>query len=293
VGSIDTRKAFLPQLGAVWNLTNQDELFANAQENVRQFINYGAGGLSPWSLSSQAGFDLFKATVKPETALTLELGYRGSRKTDSQFLTAIDGQVSAYHVDFSNRLLAVSSTPTINTINPGNPILANVGGVTTTGFDLGGTLHFGNHYSFYNALSYNRSTYNDNYSTGAAGTVIATAGKQVPVSPEWLEKFALTGEFGDTEAQLMGDYVGKRFATYTNDVSVKPYFLTSLALTTKLPQWAGAIVKDPKIRFTVTNLADRKGDLNVVASAPSNTTGGYATYPIPPRMFFVTFSASF
>jgi hypothetical protein len=299
VGSIDTRKAFLPQLGAVWNLTNQDELFANAQENVRQFINYGAGGLSPWSLSSQAGFDLFKATVKPETALTLELGYRGSRKTDSQFLTAIDGQVSAYHVDFSNRLLAVSSTPTINTINPGNPILANVGGVTTNGFDLGGTLHFGSHYSFYNALSYNRSTYNDNYSIGAkdaagtfVATVVATAGKQVPVSPEWLEKFALTAQWGDMEAQLMGDYVGKRFATYTNDVSVAPYFLTELMLSSKLPQLAGAMLKDPKIRFTITNLADRKGDLNVVASAASNASG-YATYPIPPRMFFVTFSASF
>jgi hypothetical protein len=249
--------------------------------------------LSPWSLSSQAGFDLFKATAKPETATTLEVGYRGSRKIDGGFLTAIDGQASAYHVDFRNRLLAVSSTPTINTINPGNPILANVGAVTTNGFDLGGTLHFGNHYSFYNALSYNRSTYSDNYATGAAGTVIATAGKQVPVSPEWLEKFVLTGEFGDVEVQLMGDYVGKRYATFTNDVSVNPYLLTSLAISSKLPQLAGPTLKEPKLRLTVTNLSNTQGDLNVVASAPSNTSGGYATYPIPPRMFFITFSTSF
>jgi hypothetical protein len=27
---------------------------------MRQFVTYGGGGASPWSLSSQAAFDLFK-----------------------------------------------------------------------------------------------------------------------------------------------------------------------------------------------------------------------------------------
>ncbi len=292
-GSINTTKPFLPQLGAVWSLTPQDELFANLQQNIRQFINYGAGGLSPWSLSSQAAFDLFSKTVQPETSTTFELGYRGSRKFNGEVLTGIDGQVNLYHVDFRNRLLAITSTPTVNTINPGNPILANVGGVTTNGIDLGGTLHFGNRFSFYNALSYNHTTYNDNYATGATGGVINTAGMQVPGSPQWLEKFVLTAQIGDTEAQLLGDYVGKRYATYTNDVYVDPYLLLSMNLTRKMPQLDGVLVKDSKLRLTVTNLANVTGDMNVVASAPSNTTGGYATYPIPPRMIFLTFSGAF
>ena len=293
VGSINTSKPFLPQLGAVWSLNAQDELFANVQQNVRQFINYGAGGLSPWSLSSQAAFDLFKNTVTPETSTTFEMGYRGSRKFNGDFLTAVDGQVNLYHVDFKNRLLAITSTPTVNTINPGNPILANVGGVTTNGIDIGGTLHFGKHYSFYNALSFNHSTYNDNYATGATGGVINTAGMQVPGSPQVLEKFVFTAQFGDTETQLLGDYVGKRYATYTNDTYVDPYLLLSLNVTRKMPEFNGAFLNDSKLRLTVTNLANVTGDLNVVASAPSNTTGGYATYPIPPRMFFLSFSGSF
>ena len=293
VGTINTTKPFLPQLGAVWTLDSQDEVFANIQQNVRQFINYGAGGLSPWSLSSQAAFNLFKNTVQPETSMTYELGYRGSRKFAGDVLTGIDGQINFYHVDFRNRLLAITSTPTVNTINPGNPILANVGGVTTNGVDVGGTLHFGSRFSFYNALSYNRSTYNDNYATGATGGVINTAGMQVPVSPQWLEKFVLTAQFGDTEAQLLGDYVGKRFATYTNDVSVNPYLLLSMNVTRKMPELNGAMLKDSKLRLTVSNLANVTGDLNVIASAPSNTTGGYATYPIPPRMIFLTFSGGF
>ena len=293
VGTINTTKPFLPQLGAVWSLSPQDEIFANVQQNIRQFINYGAGGLSPWSLSSQAAFDLFKNTVQPETSTTFELGYRGSRKFNGDVLTAIDGQVNMYHVDFRNRLLAITSTPTVNTINPGNPILANVGGVTTNGIDLGGTLHFGNRFSFYNALSYNHTTYNNNYATGATGGVINTSGMQVPGSPQLLEKFVLTAQIGDVEAQLLGDYVGKRYATYTNDVYVNPYLLMSMNVTRKMPELDGALLKDSKLRLTVTNLANTTGDLNVIATAPSNTTGGYATYPIPPRMFFVTFGGSF
>jgi len=64
-------------------------------------------------------------------------------------------------------------------------------------------------------------------------------------------------------------------------------------LTRKMPQLDGVLVKDSKLRLTVTNLANVTGDMNVVASAPSNTTGGYATYPIPPRMIFLTFSGAF
>jgi hypothetical protein len=67
----------------------------------------------------------------------------------------------------------------------------------------------------------------------------------------------------------------------------------SMNVTRKMPELDGALLKDSKLRLTVTTLANTTGDMNVIASAPSNTTGGYATYPIPPRMFFVTFSGSF
>jgi outer membrane receptor protein involved in Fe transport len=45
---------FLPQAGAVWDATPNEQVFANVQKNLRQFITYGAAGLSPWSLGSQA-----------------------------------------------------------------------------------------------------------------------------------------------------------------------------------------------------------------------------------------------
>ena len=288
VGTLDTKKWMLPQAGARWDITSKDQLFVNIQKNMRQFPTYGGGGTSPWSLASQQAFDLFRNTVKPETSVTYETGLRSSHELDLGPLTAFDGQIDLYHVDFKDRLLAISPTPVITSIIGGNPILTNVGSVTTDGIDLSGTLHFGRMFSFYDALSYNHSKYDDNYSNGTA--IVPTAGKEEPGSPEWMNKFVATATIANTEFQLIGDYVGKRYATYTDDLSVSSYFLMSLGVSGKLPFLNGTLVKNARYRFNVTNLANRMGALNVVVGAASGT---YNTYPIPPRQGFLTFMADF
>ncbi|HJV03133.1 MAG TPA: TonB-dependent receptor plug domain-containing protein [Burkholderiaceae bacterium] len=288
VGEIITRKWFLPQAGARWDISAQDQLFVNVQKNMRQFVTYGGGGASPWSLASQQAFDLFKATAKPETSVTYEAGLRSSRILPSGPVTAIDSQISLYHVDFKDRLLQISPTPVLLAIIGGNPVLANVGSVKTDGIDLSGTLHFGRRFSFYDALSYNHSTYSDNYSNGAA--IVPTAGKSVPGSPEWMNKFVATATVADTEFQLMGDYVGKRYATYTNDLSVPSYFLLGLGVSGKLPFLNGGVVKNARYRVNISNLLDREGSLNVVVGAANKT---YNTFPIAPRQAFFTVMADF
>ena len=264
-------------------------MFVNVQKNLRQFINYAAAGFSPWSLGSQAAFDLFKNTAKPETSWTYEAGLRSKRVLDGGFITAIEGQANYYHVDFSNRLLQISATPVILSLVSGAAILANVGSVTTDGVDVAATLHFGEHFKIYEAISYNRSVYQDNYTTGAANTVVPTAGKLVPGMPSWMNKFVASFDYGDFSAQVLGDYVGRRFATYTNDLSVDGYFQMGLQAEYRLPtppSW----LKDLKLRVNVTNLLDEKGTSTLVVGAASGT---YNTYPIPPRMVFATVSTSF
>lgn len=286
-GEIITKKWFLPQIGARWDVTPQDQLYANIQKNLRQFITYGGGGASPWSLASQGAFDLFKADAKPESALTYEAGWRANHRLQLGALSAVDGQINVYHVDFSNRLLQISPTPVILAIIGGNPVLANVGAVRTDGVDLAGTLHFGRDFSFYNALSYNRSRYADNYTNGAL--VVQTAGKTVPGAPAWMNKFVATANLGAVEYQLIGDYVGKRYATYTNDLSEAATFLMSLGASGPLPA-AGAWLKKPRWRVNVSNLANRAGTSNVVVAAADKT---YNTFPIAPRQVFLTVMADF
>ncbi|HVZ29595.1 MAG TPA: TonB-dependent receptor [Asticcacaulis sp.] len=285
-GTIKTDEGFLPQVGLVWDATPNDQIFVDAQKNVRHFIVYGAGG-SAWSLSNQAAFDLFKSTVKPETSSTYEAGWRFHHNFDGP-ISGFEGQISAYHVDFQNRLLSISPTPVILSLVAGAAVLANVGDVKTDGVDLAGTLHLGKHWSMYDAVSYNKSVYQNDYMSGT--TTVPTAGKQVPASPDWMNKFILSANYGQFDMQLSGDYVGKRFATYTNDLWVKGYFLTGLQMGYRFNLPASSPVKYAKLSLNITNLGDIKTTSTLVVGAAAGT---YNTYPMPPRMTFVTLTTKF
>lgn len=293
-GSITSNKWFLPQVGALWDVTEHEQVFANAQKNMRQFIPYGAGsgfyGFSPWSLGSQAAFQLFKDTVKPETSWTYELGLRSQRQVDLGVLTGISGQASVYHVNFKNRLLNIAA---YNFINPGAAVLANVGGVTTDGADIAATLQFGPHFRLYDAVSYNKSTYDSDYQTGSASgavSVVATGGKQVPLTPKWLNKTIASTSWGGFDAQVSADYVSSRYVTYLNDLSVKSTFLIGLEASYRFDLAPGGWLKAARLSANVTNLFDRKG---VSTANVTGNSGGYAAFPLAPREGFVTLSTDF
>ena len=297
-GKIRSDEWFLPQAGALWDPTEHEQVFVNVQKNLRQFIPYGAGsnfyGFSPWSLGTQAAFELFKQTVHPETSWTYELGARTRRDVDAGPLTSIEGQASVYYVNFHNRLLNIAP---FNFINPAPAILANVGGVTTKGVDLAATLNFGPSFHIYNALSYNRSTYDSDYLSGTTvvggvtqPVVVATGGKWVPLTPDWLNKTIASVNFGPFEAQVSGDYVGRRYVTYLNDLSVKSTFLVGLEASYRFDTPAVTWLKSAKISANITNLGDVKG---VSTAVVTGNSGGYQAFPIPPRMFFLTLSGDF
>jgi iron complex outermembrane recepter protein len=293
-GTITTTKAFLPQFGAVWDVTDHEQLFANIQENVRQFIPYSQGGgfygTSPWSLANQAAFNLFKSTVQPETSWTYEAGVRTHRPVNLGWLTSVDGQANYYHVDFSNRILNIAP---YNFINPAPSILVNVGGVTTNGVDAAGTLNFGSHFHVYNSVSYNSSTYDSNYNSGTTNgqpTVVHIAGKQVPGEPNWTDKTIVSVNYGPFEAQLSGDYIGRRYATYLNDMWVQPTWQGNFEASYDLAMPADSVLKEAKISVNITNIADIKGASTVAVTSAS---GGYQAYPVAPRMGFVTLQGKF
>ncbi|WP_159865042.1 TonB-dependent receptor [Novosphingobium sp. 9U] len=300
-GRIKTDNWFLPTIGAKWAFTETEELYGNVQKNLRQYQAYGAGGsAAPWSVGSQGAFDYIKENGRPETSWTYEIGLRSRHSWPGSFLSGFEAQVNAYHVDFSDRLLAIS--PTIGGIGGGSiaggtPSLFNVGDVKTNGVDAALTLRFGDHLSLYNAISYNSSKYQSDYSTAtgeATGTriggfatvggVVPTGGKQVPGSPQWLNKTVATLNVDPFELQFFGDYVGKRFATYTNDAAVKSFFLLSGRAAIKLPASIVGLA-NAELSVNVTNILDKQGWLSVGVNANTNT---YNVYPIPPRQWFGT-----
>ncbi|MDR6115206.1 MULTISPECIES: TonB-dependent receptor plug domain-containing protein [unclassified Sphingomonas] len=287
-GRLNTKKWFLPAIGAIWDVSANDQLFGHIQKNVRQFQASVAAGLSPFAVGSQQAFEQIKANTSPETSWTYEAGLRSRHALDLGPLTAIEGQVSAYHVDFDNRLLQISATPVIASVIGGVSILQNVGRVQTNGVDAAATLRFGPHLSIYNALSYNSSKYRDNYVSGTS--TVLTAGKYVPNTAKWLNKTVVSINDGPFEIQAIGDYVGPRFATYTNDQSIGGRYLVNLQASYTLPQINGFGVKDLKLSVNVTNVTNRKGIYELVVGAASRTWNSYAQ---PPRMGFITLSGAF
>ncbi|WP_206243790.1 TonB-dependent receptor [Novosphingobium terrae] len=280
-GNINTNKWFLPAIGAKYDLNGSEQVYFNIQKNLR---NYGT---APWSTGSQAAFDYFKTSGKPETSWTYEVGLRSHRHFNGGFLTSLDTQVNYYHVDFSNRLLAVSTTVGGlggSSITGGTTSLFNVGSVTTDGVDASATLGFGSHVSIYNGLSYNSSKYDQDYSNGT--TTYATAGKQVPGSPQWMNKTVASLNVGPVQAQVTGMYIGKRYATYTDDGAVSSYFMTNGRLAVDLPD-SITHLKKASIALNVTNMFNVHGASTISISQAS---GVYAVYPIAPRQWFLTFS---
>ena len=290
VGRINTDKAFLPEIGATWAVTEHDQFFVNAQQNIRQFPTSAATGLSPFALGSQPVFEDFKANVKPETSWTYEIGARAQHALSLGPITAFEGQISYYHVDFSNRLLALSPTTVITSIISGAAIVQNVGDVRTNGVDFAATLHFGSHVSIYNAVSYNDSKYQQNYSVGVPAVVVPTAGKQVPGSPKWLNKTVVSANYGMFDVQFTGDYLGRRFATYTNDLSVPGYFTLAGRIGVTVPLNAAMFVKTLNLSVNVTNITDQKGASTLSIGAASGT---FNEFPVAPRQVFGTISVNF
>jgi outer membrane receptor protein involved in Fe transport len=284
-GQINTKNWFLPQIGARWDVTPSEQIFLNAQKNLRELTT--TGGLSLWLLGSQPIFDALRSVVKPETAWTYEVGIRTRRSLNWGPLTSIEGQINYYHVDFSDRLLAVNAAPT-GSIVGGASIIQNVGDVKTDGVDAALTLRFGRTFSLYNALSYNRSIYQGDYQSGTS--IIPTAGKNVPASPSWLNTTVATLNVAGFELQAIGDYVGKRYATYTNDQSVPGYFLLSARLGFDVPLPSGIFAKTANISLNVTNITQNRGTSSVSVAGP---TGVYATFPQAPRQWFLTLAMGF
>jgi hypothetical protein len=306
-GTIDTLNWFLPAVGATYDLTTHEQFYFNVQKNLHQFMTYlGGGSLSPWFTGSQAAFDAVARQGKPETSWSYEAGLRTRRTVAGRI--GFEGQVNYYHVVFNNRQLAIATNPggiAGGAITGGTSILVNAGDVHTDGVDAAGTIRVGRVFSLYDAISYNTSVYKSDYTSTASGIgaatgsciggftvvngVVPTCGKQTPGSPKWLNKTVATLDLGPIEAQVIGDYVGRRFATYTNDTHVPSYLLTSLRIAARLPAGTARLSK-ADLALNVTNLGDAHGWSTVSVGSVTNS---YSAYPIAPRQFFVTLSGAF
>ncbi len=282
-GKLTSGKPFLPQVGVDWKLSGGNEVFGDVAENTRAFQAGGKGfGTSPWG-TTQAGFDALTNNLKAESSWSEEAGFRHTSNH-------VQGQASYFHVDFSNRLLAIQQGPGI----AGNAaLLSNVGGVTTNGLDGALTYRLNNGWSLYNAATFSKSTYNSDYTSGT--TVIPTGGKIVVDSPEFLYKNELSYSKKGFDAHIGSDFLGKRYFTYTDDNSVDGRWVADFG-TSYHTEEVGPF-NQLKLQLNFSNLFNNKywgtvGTNGFVASDPTSIANN-TLQPGSPLAVTGTFSARF
>ena len=279
-GSITADKGFLPQLGVNYRLSASQELYGTIARNMRAYQG-AATGTSPYATTA-AGFDAIKGSLKPETSDTFEAGWRISGR-------GYEGSVSAYLVNFKDRLLSVQTGSGIQ----GNPVvLSNVGDVRSTGVEGALSFRLSPTLTWYNSLSLQKSTYQDDVTSGT--TTVAIKGKRVADAPDTMLKSQLGYDDGALFGNVSVDYMSKRFYSYTNDASVPDRTLVNLSAGYKMKNVM--MLRELSLQASVNNLLD-KHYISTIGSngfTNSDATGTYATLlPGAPRQFYVTLTGKF
>jgi iron complex outermembrane receptor protein len=263
----------LPSLGVNYKINDRTSSFANISRNMKVPGNFVfQGGLATAQLISNI--------IKPEISTNYEIGtrYRG---------TTFNSSLTAFYVDFKDRLASSYSQETNSTTN------YNVGKSTIKGleFELGTVPVKG--YSAYSSLSYTQSTINQDMRTGI-NTYAPTNGKQFPDTPKLMGALSLQYAEGPFMANVAAKYTGQRYLTLVNDVKIGGYTTVDLNLAYRMPSTTW--LKNPTVRFNVSNLFDKKYYL---ANAGSGSNIGVTSADNPnvyfgaPRFSSVSLQADF
>jgi iron complex outermembrane receptor protein len=278
-GTIEAQENFLPQLGFTWAPWEGGELFGLAARNARAFVSANTAG--PFSTSA-AGFVAIRDVLKPETSDTIELGWRFRGES-------VEGVLAAYRIKFKDRLLAIQQGPGI----VGNPsVLANVGGVSTNGFEAALNWRPMQHLAWFTSFAWNDSTFDQNYTTN--GNVILVGGKTVPDAPEMMLKTELTYDNGMFFARADANYTDGRYYTFLNQGSVPSYTLFNASAGFRFADLA--MFEELSVQAAVTNIADKfyistVGSNGFVNADPNGTA--QTLLRGAPRQVFVSIKAKF
>ncbi|MDE2428636.1 MAG: TonB-dependent receptor [Burkholderiales bacterium] len=271
----------LPQLGARYQIDNNNQIFASLARNMKAPPNYVY--MTSNNVKLVNGQATMPVEVKDETSYNLDVGYR----LQSDRLT---GQFTVYTVDFRDRQ-ATAYDPIANFTS-----VTSIGKVKTKGFEieLGNTPVNG--WSFYGSLGYANSEIKDDLIISKTAT-LPTAGKQMTLTPEWKAGLSAQYETGAWYTRMKVKYTGSQWATMTNDELVPAYTLVGFDAGYQFANTSW--LKKPTIRLSISNLTNEKyrnpSSFNVTNALPYGTASAKSVfyYLGAPRFTSVTFQADF
>ncbi|MEQ3651283.1 TonB-dependent receptor [Hyphomonas sp.] len=264
----------LPNLGAVYDLNETDQVFASFSMNYA--LPRGADDIFSTATSFVA------PAPDAEESTNYEIGLRTNRAT-------FNGAVAAFYTSFDNRLV------TGNVINPATlqpeSFSVNAGSTTAYGVEVSGVwqpeMFDRKLYGDVN-LTYNNATNDDAFLDNPSGNLLAD-------SPEWIFSGGITWE--PTEwfvGNLSTKYTGDRYADFREAADspgnkMEGYFLWSAYADIGGPNNFG-LPENVSLRLNVDNIFDE----DTLAFTFTTTGGGDAFFrPLNPRTVQATLTVAF
>jgi iron complex outermembrane receptor protein len=277
-----TYQKLLPQLGARYRVTNDDQLFASIAKNMKAPANYVFTGTGSNVLLVN-GVPTLRADVKEETSWNTDIGYRHQ---DNKYIATF----TVFDVNFKNRQGNAFIQET------GNSTYTNIGAVRNRGFEIEANNMPINGWSFYGSLGFQKSEIQDDQNAASSkGGVLHTAGKEMTNSPRWKGGLSAEDSQGAFYVRLKAKATSKQMATLMNDEIAPGYTTFGLDGGYKFANYG--LLKNPKLQWNISNLTNKQYR-NPSSNSATNALlyDGVTTTSVPryylgaPRFTSVTFS---
>lgn len=140
------------------------------------------------------------------------------------------------------------------------------------------------------SLSWNVNKLDDNI-VSAAGTSLASKGKQVPDTPQWLAKLGATYKQGAWSLSPMVRYVGERYGDALNTEKVAAYTVADIHSSYKFGRQGDFAWLE--VGASVLNLFDKQYISTINAGQDDARPGATTYYPGAPRTWMLSLSGGF
>ena len=274
--SFPTDGGVLPQIGAVYAIDHTNEVFANVSQNVNAFPYSPQTGVYN---TDPGAFKFFVDNTKPEKATTYELGLRTRR-------SHVEASLAVFNIDYRNRLIGVAVCPLTATCVSS---FANVGTVTSRGFEGLLQWRLAPNFSWLTSASYTDATINQDYSSGT--TKVAASGKDVVDAPRVLASSSLSYDDRTFFGSFGGRHVAKRYFSILNDMSVPSYTVMDASIGYR--HRGIGVARELSVQLNASNLFDQSY-ISTIGTGGFTVSGDNQTLQAgAKRLIFLTVGATF
>jgi len=245
---VRTYQTVLPQFGARYRITNDDQVFMSVAKNMKAPPNFVFSNLGT-NVKVTNGVPSLTSDVNAETSWNTDIGYRHQ---DSRYIATL----TVFGVNFKNR--QASYFDPVNNAS----YYTNVGDVKSKGFEIEANNMPINGWALYGSFGYlhteiqNDLRVNVPANSGLTG-ILPTAGKELPGSPRLKAGLALEYSRNAFWARVKAKATSEQQSTFANDEPVAPGY-TIFGIDGGYTFANYGLLKRPKLTFNISNLTNKQ-----------------------------------